>query len=519
METAAGDPLPALLWPLGAWLLGGLLTLPLERLVRPQGANARPRPYATWMIQAGLWTLAFSALLLLSQRPVFSACLALAGALLVVLVNNAKYQALREPFLFSDFGLFSQALRHPRLYLPFLGLGKAAAGILAVGLSLYLGLELEPALAQRLGGAPFLAVAAGGLAGGALLLWRGGRAAPPPGLDPQRDLHRLGLAASLWLYWRLERLPTPVPRAPVRSNDRERGAARRSTGARARPHIIAVQSESWFDARRLLPTIRPEVFAHFDRIRAAAALHGRLQVPAWGANTMRTEFAFLSGLSPADLGVHRFNPYRRFARRPVPSLASRLKPLGYRTLCLHPHPASFFARDRVFPNLGFHEFVDIGGFDRAETCGPYICDAAVTRKLAELLESADRPLFVFAITMENHGPLHLEQVAPGDEQRLYTRPPPAGFDDLTVYLRHLENADRMLRDLTDILSQRQDGLLCWFGDHVPSMPSVYAAQGFEDGRTDYLLWRPDHATPQRRDLAVEALGAALLGVAGLGEPG
>ncbi|MGB5669358.1 MAG: sulfatase-like hydrolase/transferase, partial [Sedimenticolaceae bacterium] len=104
--------------------------------------------------------------------------------------------------------------------------------------------------------------------------------------------------------------------------------------------------------------------------------------------------------------------------------------------------------------------------------------------------------------------------------RLYTTPPADGFEDLTVYLRHLENADTMLDELTGILSrQPRDGLLCWFGDHVPSMPQVYANLGYTDGRTDYLIWRQGTGTTGRRDLAVEDLGAALIDAAGLGTMG
>lgn len=504
-----------LAWWLGAWLGGGLLTLPLEGLVMPHRGRWT-RPASAWRVQFGLWTVAFSTLLLLTWRPGFAATLALAGALLVVVVNNAKFRALNEPFLFSDFGLFSQALRHPRLYLPFLGFGRAAAAAAAFTGSLYLGLSLEPALSATAGWPLALGATMTGLMIGVALLWHDRQ--PAPSLDPATDLRELGLATALWRYWRLERARIAIPDDPPGRLARLQPRLRR--GADPLPHIVAVQSESFFDARRLPAAIAPAILAGFDRATATALAHGRLQVPAWGANTMRTEFGFLTGIDAASLGVHRFNPYRLYARRPVVSLASLLRDLGYRTLCIHPHPVDFFARDRVYPQLGFDGFVDIRAFDRTETCGPYICDAAVGRKIGELLDAATRPTFVFAITMENHGPLHLERVTDEDRRKLYTAAPPAGFDDLTVYLRHLVNADRMLDGLTRTLAaQPRDSLLCWFGDHVPSMPQVYAATGHTDGRTDYLVWRPRSDTPSTpRDLPVERLGEVLLAAAGLIEP-
>jgi hypothetical protein len=498
---------------LAAWLGSAALSVPLELLLKP-GVPLRRRPAFAWFLQLGIWTLLYSVALLVSQRAFFAAGAALALHLLVVLVNNAKHRALQEPFLFSDFGLFSQALRHPRLYLPFLGLGPALLGAATVALALYLGLTLEPPLSAALGTGGWLASVLAGLLVAAALIRLGESFASAPTLLPHDDVRHLGLASCLWLYWRLERRHPAQP-----------STATALPGALSLPRhddlpdIVAVQSESFCDARRLWGGIRPTLLPHFDRAVAGASRHGRLDVPAWGANTMRTEFGFLTGIAADQLGVDRFNPYRRFARRPIHSLASLLRTLGYRTVCIHPHPASFFSRDRVYPQLGFDEFVDLTQFDRTETCGPYICDAAVARMIGRVLDASTGPVFVFAITMENHGPLHLERVAPDDDERLYERPPPALFTDLTVYLRHLVNADAMLGHLIDALPERaRPGVLCWFGDHVPSMPDVYAATGQTDGRTDYLIWRSGAPAAPPLDLPVEEIGAALLEVAGLARP-
>ena len=46
----------------------------------------------------------------------------------------------------------------------------------------------------------------------------------------------------------------------------------------------------------------------------------------------------------------------------MPTIASYLRDLGYRTICVHPYPSTFYGRDRVFPVLGFDEFVDLESF-------------------------------------------------------------------------------------------------------------------------------------------------------------
>lgn len=251
----------------------------------------------------------------------------------------------------------------------------------------------------------------------------------------------------------------------------------------------------------------------------AAVCHGRLDVPAWGANTVRSEFAFLSAIEPAALGVYQFNPYRKLARRGFPTLASHLKSQGYRTVCVHPYSAAFYNRNTVYPGLGFDEFIDRRSFSDAQKSGPFIGDIPLAERVCELLSLAsEQPVFVFVITMENHGPLHLEKMHPGDAGRLYTTAPPAGCEDLTVYLRHLGNADRMLGMLREQLQRlSHPATLCWYGDHLPIMPKVYAALGTPDGKTDYLIWQKDQPSPadSNRGLKIEDLSPLLLQRMGL----
>lgn len=491
---------------------GAGLSLLVERFLCPPPLPVWRRPVATVAIHLGLWLWLLTCLLLVLRRPYFSAALLLAGLLFLILVSNAKYDSLREPFLFQDFEYFRDALRHPRLYLPFLGIGRAVLALLAAAGALVAGLVIEQPLTASLPvreleyGSAMLALS------GLALLWIGRRKPLPVSYGATADLQRLGLMTAMWRYGEEELRAAPV------SSPYALLAASPPTAADA-GHLVVVQSESFFDVRRLFAGIRCEVLREFDALRAAAVVHGQLEVAAWGANTVRTEFAFFSGLSRESLGVHRFNPYRRLARRRMATLVGFLKRCGYRTVCIHPYHAGFYARDKVFPLLGFDEFIDIRGFAAAARSGPYIGDLAVAEKVCSLLRPAGgQPLFVFVITMENHGPLHLEKVLPGEPEQFYIQPPPPGCDDLTVYLRHLCNADRMAGMLrAELENLPGNGSLCWFGDHVPIMPEVYRRIGLPGQNTDYFFWQKGRHPGQGdvRDLAVENLGWLLLQEMGL----
>jgi hypothetical protein len=477
-------------------LCGLWLSLSLERFVRP-GSPGATRPAASLAIHAGLFLLVLALVTAISRRPMFSVGLVIAGQFLVIQVSNAKWRALREPFIFSDFGIFSQTIKHPRLYLPFLGLGRACLIALVAAGTVGTALWLEYPLPHFLAWSGIVAAA------GFALLAGGVATASAPLLDPEKDIARHGLFASVAQYWLREKTRKPLRKTSLPSIiDRTRDL----------PDIVVIQSESFFDPRDRFPGIRTDVLKNFDEARASANLCGKLTVPAWGANTMRPEFAFLTGIEPAALDIHRFNPYRRVTRRPIRALPAVMREAGYSTTCIHPHPARFFRRDRAFPNLGFERFVDIREFRNAPRCGPYIGDGAVTDKLLETIERANSPAFYFVITMENHGPLHLENLADHETREFFTTPPPASCADLGVYLRHLKNADEQLGRLRQTLQARgRPYALLFYGEHLPSMPLVYDVLGLPDGRTDYFIESSTQRSPETIDLAVEELPRRLLG--------
>lgn len=486
-----------------------LLMLPcsvaVEQLMRPR-PTLRRSP-AAWSLHTGLCLAVHAVLVLLLGRPWFAASITLACLLLLVLVNNAKYVSLDEPFVFADHQYFTDAICHPRLYIPFLGWPKLLATIAGFIVAIMIGLygEAVPvqrfALSGQLGGLLLVGLFAG------ILVYTGNAAQARVRFSPSADIIQLGLLASLWCYASQTRWPQGL-KSPLKVLSGGQVGTMKA-------HMVAVQSESFFDPRPLYPGIRQDVLAAFDQVTKAAVLQGKLSVPAWGANTVRSEFAFLTGIPPSLLGGHQFNPYRAIANgQTLASLARILKGQGYRTVCIHPYPASFYQRNKVFPTLGFDEFIDDRAFSRAHHFGPYISDKAVADMVMALLQASTGPMFIFVITMENHGPLHLESVSKKDEDAYFTQPPPAGCSDLTVYLRHLKNADTMISTLShQLASLEQAASLCWYGDHVPIMPGVYRQLGKPDARVPYFIWHNRHqGQGSACALAANSLAASWLDV-------
>lgn len=474
--SAAAHLLAGALLPLPAWLW-------LRRGARVSG----------WMLlDAAPLAAAFCALLALTARPLLAGGLVGGACIFLAVADRAKRAALAEPLAFTDGGLLWQVPAHPRFYLPFVpravvvgGLGAAAAAFVAVVL-------LEPGLA--LGAAARgvllgLAVALAALVLRPLALLRvAGIArnrsqAPTLARDPSRDATRFGPLAAFALHARCAAVERPARRGahpPV--------AAIIAPGA-PRPHLVLLQLESFCDPRRLgLPTALP----HWDALAAGAIARGRLAVPGFGANTMRTEFVVLTGLDDAALGLDRFNPYFRFARAPVASLAWALRGAGWGADCLHPYDGRFFGRDRVLPALGFARFDDAAAFAEAAREDGLVTDAALGARIVAQIEAASDPLFLYAITVAAHGPWPGPDPAAGWAARI------AATDAMVGAVA--QAARRSARPL----------VLAAFGDHRPSLP---VARGATD--TDYLIWRSDIAGKgEARDLDAAALHRAVRAAVG-----
>ncbi|MCA8321020.1 LTA synthase family protein [Burkholderia cepacia] len=446
----------------------------------------------------------FDLVFAVTARPLFSACASLVLVGLVAAISNAKYESLREPFVFSDLSLFSQLFSHPRLYLPFLSVGK----IVTIGAGIMLviaGFIVEqPVFRGSCALAGLVAALAFALAFPVV-------ARLSLTLDPYVDQRRHGFLVMFVAYLLNGLRPATFRRfrEAVAAGPFETGKPTR------RPDVVLIQSESFFDARRLGKAIEQKLYSCFDAARREAVWHGELTVPAWGANTMRTEFAVLTGTESYSLGYARFYPYA-FVRNKIASLASWFDRCGYDAVAIHPYYADFFGRDRVFPLLGFKRFLDIRHFELAPRSGPYVADAAVSESIIGELEAAgaDHPRFILAMTMENHGPLHLEQVLPGESSSRHTLGEDASWRDLTAYLRHIENADAMIGRLIDYLrTSDRETVVCFYGDHVPALPHVFQKLGVTPQTSDYFIWRNYGAdTPECRNLAAEELGSALLHV-------
>jgi hypothetical protein len=455
--------------------------------------------------------LGFALIAALTARPILAGTVILSLMIGFAFVDWVKRATLLEPAVFSDLGELIELFRHPDLYLPFAGpirVIMTAIGIFILFAILFV--YEAPAWAWtpiRGFALPLIIVGVGWAIHGPFIRQTAQlfRRLNPTG-DPFRDAADLGPSSMQFTYSFIARDERPARQAEARKS---KPALVMGRSASATP-VVVVQSESFFDPRRLHVGIPAGIVPHFESCRQFGIQSGRLAVNTWGANTMRTEFAVLTGLPDEAVGYDRFNPYFAFARTPLPSLASRMREQGYRTICLHPFDRTFYRRDHVLPYLGFDVFIGEEGFAGASRSEGYIRDEEVGKVAVELMREEGPHTFIFIITMENHGPWPNSVKHPSGVDMTAGLPAIPEKAQLNGFLHGVQNADALLGTIAGEMSSRGGpGLCAFYGDHLPSFPAAFPALGFKETSSDYLIWHSQGGMALERDLAAHELSGAI----------
>jgi phosphoglycerol transferase MdoB-like AlkP superfamily enzyme len=515
---------------LTGWVDGGIGVMPLRLLDQPRYPLANAWP--------GLLLAAI--MLALTRRALLSFGLAFLLQGLLYGVNLLKAANLGTPLLPDDFRMVGQ-LRKGGMHLlagylphspwPYLGLLAALALFVAAW-------RLEPPIFAQRPRRPRL------LAGGMLMVallsmllglpaWGRIYNAKVLWLEPwsaSTTREHSGLISSLMLfhlqYGRSQRAPDRAAATQLieQSTPALLQAMSLPKVGGELPDIVVVQSESLFD-----PTImRGYEHSHFTpnlRRLARQGISGKLHVPTFGGGTIRTEFEVLTGLSLRYFDNLQF-PYLQMSHKALPSLVRTLAAHGYATTALHGNDPAFWNRITAFKSLGFDRFVSQSAFPAgAAMDGKYMADSAMTDEIMVQLKDSGPPQFLFAISIEAHGPYDVEPAHAAERDAIPVPDGITGKDkrELQTYLYHLQHADAELGRLVKLLAQRKrPSLVLFYGDHLPALSNSYQVTGFVNGGDmlsqagTWLLVDPQHPrAPVKMDTAAWLLPGKLLAQIGI----
>ncbi len=239
------------------------------------------------------------------------------------------------------------------------------------------------------------------------------------------------------------------------------------------PNIIAIMCESYADLTSIAEyTTNSPVTPNYDAA-SENVIKGTVYVSTYGGGTANSEFEFLTGNTMAFLPNGSI-PYQQYIDSETGSLAQILSNRGYSTIAVHPYTASGWNRPEVYENLGFDQFLSNDDFEYPSYMRGYISDQCSYNKLIELYENKTegQPLFLFNVTMQNHGG-YVNSYANFTEDIKLTEYP-GEFPETEQYLSLIHQSDAALKNLIDYFSAADEPtVICFFGDHLPNMKNNF----------------------------------------------
>ncbi|MCH4890880.1 LTA synthase family protein [Acidaminobacter sp. JC074] len=267
-----------------------------------------------------------------------------------------------------------------------------------------------------------------------------------------------------------------------------------------RPNIIVIMNESFWNPENL-PNVKfsKPLTSSLDSLKIES-MFGNMVSPEFGGGTSNIEYEILSGQSMYYLptGMMAFNTC---INKDVAALPRLLANNGYETIGVHSYKKWFWDREKAYKHLGFQSFITEEDF-AGEVKGDYISDIAFSRKIIDIYRQTRKPLFLYGVTMQNHGPYYYERYntydvdvkAPLNRKEL---------GELRCYAQGVYDADRALGVLIDFFrKEKKETYVVFFGDHLPMLGrqfSVYKKCGYI--KSKYMVdWNREeqyrmHSTP------------------------
>ncbi|EGW38685.1 sulfatase family protein [Desulfosporosinus sp. OT] len=271
-----------------------------------------------------------------------------------------------------------------------------------------------------------------------------------------------------------------------------------STNSDFKPNIIFVMSEAFWDPTLMKNVTFSEDPIPFFHLLQKSQTSGTMLSAVYGGGTANTEFEALTGFSTQFLPNGSI-AYSQYINRPIEALPAILEKQGYATSAIHTYDNWFYGRNNVYKELGFDKFISKEFLDNPQYHGTYISDSELTNQLLNELNETSNPDFIYAVSMEGHGPYSAQEDPSNTIKATGTNLTPETQAILDNYANTIHDVDKSLQQLIEGLQKtNQPTMVVFYGDHLPLLGDnydVYKDAGFITDGNSYQDYLNLHSVP------------------------
>ena len=236
-----------------------------------------------------------------------------------------------------------------------------------------------------------------------------------------------------------------------------------------KPNIIVIMNESFSDLSVLSSELTYEGYMSYFNGLTDDVIKGYAYVSTIGGGTSNSEYEFLTGNSMAFLPG--MVPFQQIIKNDTSSIVGLLKDRGYTTVAIHPYDKIGYSRFKVYPQLGFDEFLSFDDFeDYTLERNEFITDLDSYRKVTEVFENnkeSNSPIFIFNVTIQNHSGYTTGYF---EDNTVSFEGYKGIYPDLDEYLTLIQKSDMAISYLIEYFTNVEEPtVLLFFGDHQPNI--------------------------------------------------
>ncbi|WP_369790772.1 LTA synthase family protein [Rouxiella sp. WC2420] len=292
------------------------------------------------------------------------------------------------------------------------------------------------------------------------------------------------------------------------------------SSAGVHPDIVLLLQESTVDPTLYKlpdPTLLPR-FSMFEQGEAVKA-HTLMRVQTFGGGTWLSEFSALTGLRSDDFGAMKNAVFYSVIDHVNDSLFKQMKANGYYTVIITPFNKSAYNAGHAYKMMGVDKIIqpqELGYPGSLQDNLWHITTADMLGYVKEVLATyTDKPLFIYALTMYEHGPYDSQHNDDYQLGAVVKNAESAG--KFSHYLEKIKTSETALEDFFQFVALRQrPTMFMHFGDHQPniSWENGYASSSADAMHLTQFSLRDNMSTPSVSDLGpvtdIAFLGGMLL---------
>jgi len=251
------------------------------------------------------------------------------------------------------------------------------------------------------------------------------------------------------------------------------------------PDIVVILNESVFDPSKLDYDFADKLEFGFFQNGKYTKYSGILNVNTFGGSSWISEYEINTGVPHKSFAGPSYMPFITLVPHTNNSIMSYLRSIGYRVEVLYPVDKNFSLALDAYTKLGSHEVTDIYEYGFEPESWGRIPDKMIGDMVIDALDrNPEKPKYIFAATMLNHGP-HSSFFP--DNIGCSRSMNDQLCSKLNDYIARLEQTNEDQLDLIEkLMKRKKKTIIVNFGDHLPSFEGFSTQLRFTRDIKDYF---------------------------------